>query len=173
MILILHNIRSLHNIGSIFRTADAVGVEKIYLTGYTSPPVDRFGMFRREISKVALGAERIVPWEKQLQITSVIKKLRAKKCSIVAIEQSSDSKSIFNIKWTSAKLDKTVFIFGNEVLGLNKNILKQTDMVLDLPMQGKKESLNVSVAVGVALYVSKAIASISKDKKGTAEAVPS
>lgn len=145
--LILHNIRSSHNVGSIFRTAEAVGVDKIFLTGYSPSPIDKFGKKSKEISKTALGAENLVEWEKA-EISKIIKKLRSEGFFVVAIEQ--DKKSIH---YKKARIQqKTVFVFGNEVRGLDKKILKKCDLVAEIPMKGKKESLNVSVSAGIALF---------------------
>ncbi len=141
IVLILQNIRSLYNIGSIFRTADAYGVGKIYLCGYTGAPP------REEISKVALGAECWIPWEKRHDTWRVIEELRVKKFQIVALEQGKGTVPIiaFNSKYPIA------LILGNEVKGVTKEILKRSDIIVNLPMYGKKESLNVAVACGAAL----------------------
>lgn len=146
--LILHNIRSVYNVGSIFRTADAAGVSKIYLTGYTPTPLDRFGRPRKDIAKVALGAEKTVPWEHVPNIKPLLKKLKKEKTAIVAVEQSPRSKDYKKFKSSG----RTALILGNEVGGIEKNILKQCDHVLEIPMRGEKESLNVSVAAGVVLF---------------------
>jgi tRNA G18 (ribose-2'-O)-methylase SpoU len=148
MSLALHNIRSVHNVGSIFRTADAAGVAKIYLCGYTPAPIDRFGRARKDIAKVALGAEKTIEWESVGSITELIKKLKKEKYTILALEQSSTS-----IDYRRAKLgSKNLLILGEEVKGIEENILKMCEQVLEIPMRGGKESLNVSVAAGVALY---------------------
>lgn len=147
-ILILHDIRSVENVGAIFRTADAAGINKIYLTGYTPTPLDRFGRKRGDLAKSALGAEEFVPWEQKKNITSLLKKLKQEKFFIVAIEQ--DEKSV---DYKKVKLkNKNAFIVGTEVTGIPKNILKKCDIVAEIPMRGKKESLNVSVALGVGLF---------------------
>ena len=145
IILILCNIRSRENVGSIFRTADAIGVSKIYLCGITPQPP------HEKISKTALGAETYVPWEYYKQAGKIIKQLRAKHISIVALEQTKDSKDIFkfNPKFPLA------LVVGNEVDGLSAGILKKCDKKISIPMYGKKESLNVSVALGIAVYVIK------------------
>jgi len=142
IIVIAHNIRSLHNVGAIFRTADAFGVKKIYLTGYTGTPP------RQEIAKVSLGAENVVPWEYYKQPTSVIKQLKREGVRIVACEQTPSSISLpdFHIP------DRVAIILGNEVRGVSKTLCQQADQIVSIPMFGKKESLNVSVACGVALY---------------------
>lgn len=146
--VILHNIRSAHNVGSIFRTADAAGVKKIYLTGYTPTPVDRFGRVQKEIAKTALGAEKYIEWEYKKEIGSVIQKLQGKKCSVVAVEQAPHSKSFQVFK----PVKNTVFVFGNEVRGLSKQVLEKCDEIIEIPMRGKKESLNVAVSAGIILF---------------------
>lgn len=146
--LALHNIRSVHNVGAIFRTADAAGVSKIYLCGYTPAPVDRFGRSRQDLAKAALGAEKTVAWESVENIEDLILKLKKEKYTILALEQDENS-----ILYTEAKLGaKNLLIVGNEVGGIEKEILKRCDQVLEIPMKGEKESLNVSVATGIALF---------------------
>lgn len=147
-ILILPDIRSAINVGAIFRTADAVGIDKVYLVGTTPRPTDQFGRIQKDIAKSALGAETWVPWEYKEKIVPLINSLKKKGYEIVALEQ--DEKSIDYRKYKKAS--KIVFILGPEVSGLNKNILKYCDKVIEIPMHGKKESLNVSVATGVALF---------------------
>ena len=147
-ILILHNIRSAQNVGAIFRTADAAGISKIYLMGYTPAPFDRFGRKRKDIAKSALGAEEIVQWESKKSLLAFLRRLKQDKYLIIAIEQ--DEKSI---DYKKVKLkEKNAFIIGTEVSGIPKNILKRCDVIAEIPMRGKKESLNVSVATGVALF---------------------
>ncbi len=146
--LILHNIRSTYNVGSIFRTAEACGVSKIFLTGYTPKPVDKFGREVKAISKTALGAEKIVSWEYSPRPNPIIKKLKKLDFKIIGIEQ--DKKSV---DYKKVKIDQSVaFLLGNEVKGLSKQLLDQCDLITEIPMIGKKESLNVSVATGVALF---------------------
>ena len=146
--LILHNIRSAHNVGAIFRTADALGVSKIYLTGYTPAPLDRFKRVNPAIAKTALGAETHIAWETAKRPQTVIKKLREQKFQIISIEQDARSKDYKKI--TPAA--KTLFIVGSETSGLSKSILALSDVIAEIPMRGKKESLNVSVATGIALF---------------------
>lgn len=147
-ILILHNIRSVENVGAIFRTADAVGIDKIYLTGYTPTPLDRFGRKRGDLAKSALGAEEFVKWEQKKTIFPLIAKLKKDGFQIVGIEQ--DEKSI---DYKKVKLNnKNAFIVGAEVTGIPKNVLQKCAIIAEIPMRGKKESLNVSVALGVALF---------------------
>ena len=146
--LALHNIRSVYNVGAIFRTADAVGVSKIYLCGYTPAPIDRFGRARQDIAKAALGAEKTVAWESVENIEELVTQLHREKYSIFALEQSKNS-----IDYRKAKLgNKNLLIVGNEVGGIEEKILATCDEILEIPMRGKKESLNVSVATGVALF---------------------
>lgn len=149
LVAVLHNVRSLHNVGSIFRTADGAGVSKLYLTGYTPVPVDAFGRVRSEIAKTALGAEKTVLWEKKQNLSRVVKKLKREGFSIVALEQ--DKKSIDYRKFRSKS--PVALIVGNEVRGLSSATLKQCDAVIEIPMRGKKESLNVSVAFGIACFM--------------------
>jgi len=146
--IILHNIRSAQNVGSIFRTADACSISKIFLSGYTPKPIDRFGREVRAISKTALGAEKDIEWEYFSQVDIVIKKLKKEGVKIIAVEQ--DEKSI-DYKKIKIKSD-TAFIFGNEVRGVSKQLLKKCDQIAEIPMKGKKESLNVSVTTGVVLF---------------------
>lgn len=147
-ILILHNIRSVQNVGAMFRTADAAGINKIYLTGYTPAPLDRFGRKRKDLEKSALGAEEYVFWEQRKSISPLLTKLKGEKYLIIGIEQAKNS-----IDYKKIKLQKkNVFIVGAEVKGIPKNILKKCDIIAEIPMRGKKESLNVSVALGVALF---------------------
>lgn len=140
--LILHNIRSAYNVGSIFRTANGAGVTKIFLCGITPAPT------HPKIAKVALGAEKTVPWEYHKQTWRLLEKLRKTGIQIVALEQAPDSIDYrkFKPKFPLA------LVVGNEVTGLNKIILSYTDRIIEIPMYGKKESLNVSVSVGIALY---------------------
>jgi tRNA G18 (ribose-2'-O)-methylase SpoU len=147
-ILILHDIRSTENVGAIFRTADAVGVNKIYLTGYTPAPLDRFGIKRKDIAKSALGAEEFVKWESRKSLPTLIRKLKREGYLIIGIEQAENSVDYKKIKLK----EKNAFIVGTEVSGIPKSILKRCDLIAEIPMRGKKESLNVSVALGVALF---------------------
>jgi tRNA G18 (ribose-2'-O)-methylase SpoU len=147
-ILILHNIRSVENVGAMFRTADAAGINKIYLTGYTPAPLDRFGRIRKALAKSALGAEKFVQWESKKSLPALMRSLRRENFFIIGIEQ--DKKSIDYRKVQLKK--KNAFIVGSEVLGMSQNVLKKCDIIAEIPMHGKKESLNVSVALGIALF---------------------
>jgi tRNA G18 (ribose-2'-O)-methylase SpoU len=146
--LILHDLRSNHNVGSIFRTADAIGIDKIYLTGYTPAPRDRFGRVNKEIAKTALGAERSVPWEYVADIFELIKKLKSENCQILALEQAENSLDYKVIKLT----EPAAIIVGNEVKGVDPAILRECDQIVEIPMRGGKESLNVAVASGILLF---------------------
>jgi len=158
MILILHNIRSLYNVGSIFRTADAVGIEKIYLCGITPKPVDEFERPRPQLTKVSLGAEKYVEWEKigsassPQATTRLIDNLRCDGYKIFAIEQNKKSIPYYKIPKSLILNHKSVLILGNEVKGLPLSILKRSNKILEIPMKGKKESLNVSVAFGIVAF---------------------
>jgi len=139
--VICHNIRSLYNVGSIFRTADALGVSKIFLSGYSGTPLNP------KLSKTALGAEKIMPWEYNFSIWKLINKLKKDKINIIALETCGKTKlQNFKPKFPLA------LILGNEIKGLSKNILKKCKSVVSIPMFGKKESLNVAVAFGIAGY---------------------
>ncbi len=147
-VLILDNIRSVENTGSIFRTAECLGVSKIFLIGTTPAPIDRFGRVRTDFSKVALGAEKLVEWEYQKEIDGVIKGLKEQNFKILALEQ--DDRSVNLEKYKSP--EQFALIVGNEVDGVNKNVLDECDEIVEIEMKGEKESLNVSVATGIALF---------------------
>lgn len=150
--ILLPDIRSAYNVGSIFRSADCFGVEKIFLSGTTPRPTDRFGRSssgpQKEIAKTALGGEKTVSWEYVEKAKDVIKKAKKDGFTIVAIEQAQNSVSFA----AYAKPEKILCIFGNEVDGVSKDILKLCDAIIEIEMKGDKESLNVSVCAGVALY---------------------
>jgi 23S rRNA (guanosine2251-2'-O)-methyltransferase len=146
--LLLHNIRSTYNVGSIFRTADAAGVSKIFLSGYTPTPLDRFGRLRSDVTKVSLGAEVAVPWEYGKTAGSVIKKLKKEGVEIIALEQNEISVDYKKIKLKNPAL----IILGNEPKGISKALLRHADIIAEIPMKGEKESLNVSIAAGIFLF---------------------
>ena len=148
VVVILHDVRSVHNVGSIFRTCDAVGVDMIYLTGYTPSPIDRFGRTRKDLVKVALGAEKNIMWNVGGSVFDIISKLKKEGFVVAAIEQHNSS---IDYKKYNAP-EKIALILGNEPEGISHEIIKQCDVVLEIPMVGEKESLNVSVAAGVVLY---------------------
>jgi tRNA G18 (ribose-2'-O)-methylase SpoU len=140
--VICDNIRSLENIGSIFRTADALAVDKIFLGGICGQPP------HPKISKTALGAEENIPWEYHWQIWRIVEKLQKEKVLIVALEQTKKSLPYHKFK-PSFPL---VLVVGNEIKGVSPSVLKRADQVIHLPMFGQKESLNVAVAFGIAGY---------------------
>jgi len=143
LVVIAHNIRSLHNVGSIFRTAEGAGVNKLYLTGYTGHPP------RKEISKVALGSENRLPWEFNKSVTSVINQLKKDGFLIVALEQNPKA---INYNKFSAPRSKVALIVGNEVRGVSPQLLNKTDKIIEIPMLGARKSLNVAVAFGIATF---------------------
>jgi 23S rRNA (guanosine2251-2'-O)-methyltransferase len=148
-VVVLHNIRSVHNVGSIFRTADGAGVSKIILSGYSPTPIDQHGYERKDFNKVALGAEKMVPWEQVKTLSAAIKKVKKDGYYVVAVELDKKSVDLFKFKPKNKNL---AVILGNEVKGISPQMLKQCDAIVEIPMRGKKESLNVSVAAGVALF---------------------
>lgn len=150
IVVVLQNIRSLHNVGSIFRTADAAGVSKLYLCGITPSPVNILGTLEPKLTKSSLGAEKHVQWEKQRSPATVIKKLKKEGYKIYAVEQ--DKKSIAYTKIRPSKNERVALIMGNEVKGLPKTLLALADKIIEIPMHGKKESLNVSVAFGIVVF---------------------
>lgn len=146
--VILHDIRSIHNVGSIFRTADGAGVKNIFLTGYTPAPVDRFGRARKDFAKVSLGAEKSVDWERVEDVCTLIERLKRETIQVVAVEQD-----VRSVAYTHFSPNGSVaYMFGNEPEGLPKKVLDQADVIIEIPMHGKKESLNVSVAAGIILF---------------------
>ncbi|NTW46129.1 MAG: RNA methyltransferase [Candidatus Moranbacteria bacterium] len=152
LILVLHDIRSAHNVGSMFRTADGAGVSKIYLSGYTQAPAEsgrtRLTRAERDLAKTALGAEHSVPWERVPDLSALVARLRAEGQSIVALESTRGS-----VDYRSYRPERDLALFvGNETEGVNRDILAGSDAVLSIPMRGTKESLNVSVAAGIVLF---------------------
>ena len=148
--LILYDIRSAYNVGAIFRTADGAGVSKIYLCGYTPIPSEKKYKTKADkmIEKTALGAEKSISWEKCKDLKKLLKKLEKEKIQIVALEKTDEA---IDLKKYKTKFPLAL-ILGNEVEGISNKILKKCDAVVSIPMRGKKESLNVSVAAGIAMY---------------------
>ncbi len=148
--VIAHNIRSLYNVGSIFRTADAFNVTKIYLTGYTGTP--GYYVHKNKIAKVALGAEELVSWEYSKSPQAVSRILKKQKVHIIGLENNvGKPTNILNFK----PKFPLALILGEETGGINKSLIKLCDQLVEIPMLGKKESLNVSVAFGIAAYAIK------------------
>ena len=141
--LILPNIRSCHNVGAMFRTGDACGVDQIFLVGYTPVPP------RPEIDKVALGAETWMKWEQKKNLKIFVKNLKKKGVQIVALEKTEVSEDIGAVDFTFP----LALIVGNEVDGVEPDILELCDRVVHIPMLGRKQSLNVSIAAGIGMYV--------------------
>lgn len=156
--IVMHNVRSCYNVGAIFRTADGAGVAKIYLCGITPVPSGQKQEAKskdqgaaEKIAKTALGAEKYVPWEYHRIIGPLINRLKKEHFKIIALEQHRQSLNLF--KFRPAKTDsKIALIIGNEVTGIKTATLKKADLILEIPMRGQKESLNVSVAAGIAIY---------------------
>lgn len=152
MILILHNIRSAHNVGAMFRTADGVGVSEIILSGHTPTPPKADALHLTDadkaLRKTALGAEKFVPWKKVATLLPLLKDLKRTGFELVALEQALGS-----VDYRDYRPSKNVaLIVGNEVRGVDSRILKRCDVIVEIPMRGRKNSLNVSVATGIALY---------------------
>lgn len=147
-VLVLENIRSAQNVGAIFRTADAIGVEKIYLAGYTPAPVDKFNRPRKELIKTSLGAEKTISWESVSQTSDLIIKLKKKGYTIVAVEQAAGAIDYKTFKPGAY----TAFIFGNEVEGVLPETIALSDRAIEIPMHGTKESLNVATTAGIVLF---------------------
>jgi tRNA G18 (ribose-2'-O)-methylase SpoU len=156
IVLIVHNIRSCHNVGSLLRTAEGLGVKAAYLTGYTPYPIsandDRLPYLAKKIDsqihKTALGAEQFIKWQHSEQIESVLSKLKTDGYKIVGLEQHPGAVSLPEYR----NSDKTALIVGREVEGLEVEILSACDTIIEIPMLGRKESFNVAVAAAMALY---------------------
>ncbi len=144
LVLILDDVRSLNNIGSVFRTADAFLIEKIYLCGITATPP------HKDIHKTALGATESVDWEYQKEASELVKQLQSEGVIIHAIEQAEGALSLENFKIQQNK--KYAFVLGNEVKGVSQLTVDQCDDVIEIPQEGTKHSLNISVAAGIVLW---------------------
>jgi 23S rRNA (guanosine2251-2'-O)-methyltransferase len=149
-IIILDNIRSILNVGSIFRTADAIGNCEIWLVGVTPAPIDRFGRERNDLKKTALGAEKNLIWRQisNENILEELEKISQDGFEIISVEQN---KQAIDYKKVSPK-EKCAIIFGSETDGVSLEILKNSGIIAELKMSGQKESLNVSVTAGIVLY---------------------
>ena len=143
IVLVLDNIRSAHNVGSAFRTADAFGVDKIYLGGICPVPPSP------ELHKVALGAEEVVPYEHVQDVVDLVHRLQADGYTVIAVEQTVHSVKLDEFQ---AGNQKYALIFGNEVSGVQQEVVDAADYALEIPQQGTKHSLNVSVSIGVVLW---------------------
>ena len=156
LVVVVHDVRSAHNVGSILRTADAMSVEKVYLTGYTPfPPAkndprlphlrDKIG---KKIAKTSLGAEKSITWAQDNDVFKLLRKLKRDGWTIIALEQTTSAKLL----QTATVRDKTALVVGSEIAGIEEDLLKLADKHLMIPMLGSKESLNVANATAIALY---------------------
>jgi 23S rRNA (guanosine2251-2'-O)-methyltransferase len=156
VILIAHDIRSTHNVGSLFRTAEGLGVSYLWLTGYTPYPIEPndnriphiSSKINNQIIKTALGAETFINWRHSDELEPIIQKMRDQNYQIVALEQTADAEELQQYKSPS----KVALVIGNEVKGLSTEQLKHCDKIVQIPMHGKKESFNVVQAAAMALY---------------------
>lgn len=142
--IILDDIRSMNNVGSAFRTSDAFRVEKVYLCGITARPP------HRDINKTALGATETVSWEYCEKVTELVARLRQEGYQIVSVEQADRSTSLLD--FVPDPTSKYAFVFGNEVFGVAEEVVKSSDVVLEIPQYGTKHSLNISVSVGIVVW---------------------
>lgn len=145
--VLLHNIRSAHNVGSLFRSADGAGVACVYLSGYTPLPIDSFGNAQKDIQKTALGAEKNVPWKRVSNLSAFITQQKKERV-IVGLEQ--DTRAIIYTRYKPSR--DMLLILGNEVKGISPQLRNQCDVLVEIPMKGTKESLNVSVAGALAFF---------------------
>lgn len=144
LILVLDNIRSLNNIGSVFRTADAFLVEKIYLCGITAQPP------HKDIHKTALGATETVDWEYVEDTLLLVEKLKSKNIAILSVEQAENAEMLDDFH--PIQNQKYAVVFGNEVKGVDQKVVNASDAVLEIPQYGTKHSLNIAVSVGVVVW---------------------
>ncbi len=149
-VAVLDDLRSVYNVGSIFRTANAVGIKKIYLCGTTPTPIDKNGERRKDFAKVALGAEDTVEWEYFETTLECVNKLKEENYFVISLEQNVKSVDYKNINIDNK--EKIAFVVGAEVVGVAKDVLEHSDAIAEIPMLGTKESLNVTIAFGVAVY---------------------
>lgn len=152
LLVVCHDIRSDHNVGSIFRTADAAGFTAIYLSGITPGPLDRFKRENKKLTKVSLHAEQYVPYEHVVSITRLIDRLRKQGFTVVSLEQHPRAVPFTKLEKSLVKKMKIALVVGNEVQGLPTAVLKKADLITEIPMYGQKESLNVAVAFGIVAF---------------------
>jgi 23S rRNA (guanosine2251-2'-O)-methyltransferase len=156
IVLVVHNLRSAHNVGSLLRTADGLGIDTVYLTGYTPYPSSAYDerlphirdKVSKRIGKTSLGAEDYIIWKYEKDVYELIDALVKKGFTIAALEQTNESKALHKVVIP----DKVAVIVGSEVSGIEKSLLGVCNMHIQIPMQGDKESFNVSVAAAMALY---------------------
>lgn len=149
-IAILDNLRSVHNVGSIFRTSNAVGIDTIILCGTTPTPIDKWGDRRKDFAKVALGAEDSIVWEYVESTKDAVEKLKQEGFYCIALEQGEGSVDYKSVEVSNK--NNVAFIIGNEVEGVTEEILQLCDVLAEIPMLGTKESLNVTIAFGIGVY---------------------
>lgn len=150
MVVVLDNIRSMQNVGTIFRTADALRVQKIYLCGITPTPLDEFGRKRQQMTKISLGAEDTIKWEKHKQTFRLLDELKSKGYKIFVVEQNKNSIPYFKARLPVNK--KIALVLGHELRGVASATLKRADKILEIPMKGNKHSLNVAIAFAIVSY---------------------
>jgi len=150
MVVVLDNIRSMQNVGTIFRAADAIGVRKIYLCGITPAPLDEFGRKRSQMTKISLGAEDTIKWEKHKQTFRLLDELKRNSYKIFVVEQDKNSIPYFKAELPKDK--KVALVLGHELKGVTKAGIKRADKILEIPMKGKKDSLNVAIAFAIVGY---------------------
>ena len=143
VVVLLDNVRSLHNVGSVFRTCDAMAVEKLYLCGITAKPP------HREIQKTAIGATESVNWEYMEDAISIIHRYKKEGYTIISVEQTSNSFALGNYNW---KNEKVLLVFGNEVDGVHQKVIDLSDFSLEIPQWGTKHSFNITVSAGIVLW---------------------
>lgn len=152
MKVFLQNIRSCHNVGSIFRTADAVGCNEILIGGYTPLPENKWGVENRSMLKVSLGAEKVVKWTRVHMLGKKLDQLKSDGFVLIALELTEDALVYSELRLAKSEYPKIVLFLGNEKRGVSKQILAKMDYKIKIPMHGAKESLNVSVAFGIAAF---------------------
>ena len=146
IILILDNLRSVQNVASIFRTAECAGVKKIFLCGVTPAPTDSYSRIRKDFAKISLGSENNIEWKHFENVLDTFSFLSGH--TFVSLESKEGAEDYYEY----VLKDKTALFLGNEVDGVSDEVLKRSDSVIEIPMHGKKESLNVSVALGISLF---------------------
>jgi 23S rRNA (guanosine2251-2'-O)-methyltransferase len=149
-VAVLDNLRSVYNVGSIFRTANACGIEKIYLCGTTPTPLDKKGLPRSDFKKVALGAEETIAWEYKEDTVTLVQELKNKNYYSIAFEQD-----VLAVDYKEVRVEgknDIAFIVGPEVTGMSKMVLQECSVIAEIPMLGTKESLNVTIAFGIGVY---------------------
>ena len=144
--LILDNVRSVYNVGAIFRTAIGLGLNHVYLCGITPTPK------HKQFKKTSLGAENFINWEKSLNCVEQCKSLKEKGYQLISIESTSESISLLNLKKVDLGDSKTAIIVGNEITGIDPKVLSLSDLVISIPITGKNKSFNVTTALGIALF---------------------